>query len=412
MEEVIQGYKTYRGLADDGPYPGRGIRRDFYTQTPKAGAVYLRDKLQYGSLNANVGLRYDYFIQSDNAAVDVTDAGYIDAWGNVSLYGETRHELAPRLLFWFPITHYAKVFFNYGQFYRMPQYAYMYRRSTSTSSEDYAFGNVNLEYEKTIQYEIGLETELWWDYLLSVQGYYKDDFGRAGLAVLPGWASYDGFTYYVNVNDARSRGVEIELQKRYGRYTSWSVAYDYAHVTGRETGGSRDLFGNIAGWDYIEAVQELPLDWDQRHAVTLTVNFLVPHGNHPRFFGLYWPDAFGVNVLWRYGSGYPYSPGAQHPGASLQPGGLVEPNSLRLPASSTVDVRFNKDFRLGRAEYTFQVWVMNLFDRRNVLYVSPQTGRPETGLNLGGIPYLGSIEADPRNWGPGRQVRVGVGVDF
>lgn len=411
--EVLMPYVPYEGIPDNAPHAGRGIRRDFYTQTPKTGALYLRDRMQHGQLTANIGLRYDFFIQSDNADIDLRQSGLIDEFGTSTIVSDNLHHISPRFALSYPISTMTSVFFNYGHFYQLPQLAYMYRRSTLMSAEDYALGNVNLDYMKTIQYEFGVQTTRSWLERFSLRGFYKEDDGRIGLGrPLRFWAARAGPTFYANSDFARSRGVEIELRKRYGRHLIIEATYDFSYATGKTSAQSLDLFGNISQRDDAELIKEIPVDWDQRHALTVLLDYRVLLYERPRLFGFRLPSNFRMSVFWRYGSGFPYTPGSEHPSASLEPGGTVEPNSMRLPSNSVVDVRFSKGFNFGDGHYRFEVWVNNLFDTPNVLYVDPQTGRPETSLNLGGIPYLGSVDADPRNWGPGRQVRVGIGVDF
>ena len=79
----------------------------------------------------------------------------------------------------------------------------------------------------------------------------------------------------------------------------------------------------------------------------------------------------------------------------------------------TFDVRFTKDFKLVGLDYSFIVWVENIFDNRNVDYVYAATGRPDTQQNQnqiikGGTPY----DLNPDNWDYGRQIKVGLEVNL
>jgi outer membrane receptor protein involved in Fe transport len=409
--ELQKPYIIYDGVPDNGPFQGRGELRDFYSQTPKAGAFYIRDKMEYGQMIGNVGFRYDYFVQSDNADVDSV-ANYGTGYNPRVSLSNYRDKFAPRIAFSYPISDKAKVFFNYGHFYQLPQLSYMYRRSTQTNSETGIAGNVNLDFQKTIQYEFGIQYLLSPEYVLSIQGFYKDDFGRISPSDIAGLASQATLNFYENRDYARSRGLEFELEKKYGNYVSGTATYDFSYAFGKASASSLDFFENFYDRTQAVTVQEFPLDWDERHAVTLILDIRVPPDDHPKLFGLTLPDNFGLNVFWEYGSGYPYTPGARHPGVELLTGGVVLDNSKRFPPTSNVDMRFNKNFRVGAMDYTLDVWVENVFDTRNVNRVGSQTGRAETTLNLGGIPYLGDNPPDPDNWLEGRQIRVGLGVNF
>ncbi|MBI5868333.1 MAG: TonB-dependent receptor [candidate division Zixibacteria bacterium] len=410
QSEITQAYLPYDNLnfADDGPYQGRGNVRDFYTQTPKSGAFYIRDKMEYGQMIANLGFRYDYFIQSSNA--DITSGGATDEFGNRIVSEQYRDKFAPRIAFSYPISDKAKVFFNYGHFYQLPEMTYMYRRATQSSSSTGVIGNVNLDYAKTIQYEFGIQYMLSPTYVLSVQGFYKDDFGRVNASNQATGSVQTIRNFYENRDYARARGLEVELEKKYGNYVSGTLTYNFAYAYGKASANSLDFFDNFYAKKV--TIQEFPLDWDQRHAITMVVDLRVPPKDHPKLFGMTLPDNFGLNIFWQFGSGYPYTPGKLHPGVRVVPGNDPLTNSMRLPATSNVDLRFNKDFRASSLNFTFEIWVNNVFDTRNIASVYADTGVPTTGLNFHGIPYMDVGQSSPRNWEAGRQIRLGLGVNF
>ena len=60
MGELQYPYFPYDGIRDNGPWPDIGTFRDFYTRRPITGAVYFRDKMEYGQMVANLGFRYDF----------------------------------------------------------------------------------------------------------------------------------------------------------------------------------------------------------------------------------------------------------------------------------------------------------------------------------------------------------------
>ncbi len=86
---------------------------------------------------------------------------------------------------------------------------------------------------------------------------------------------------------------------------------------------------------------------------------------------------------------------------------------MRLPSTAFTDVKLHKRFRISGMEYTFQVWVNNLFDNKNVLNVHPNTGRYDTNNNQSGIIGGGTErQARPSLLGRGRQIIVGLGLQF
>jgi hypothetical protein len=96
-----------------------------------------------------------------------------------------------------------------------------------------------------------------------------------------------------------------------------------------------------------------------------------------------------------------------------------------------VDMRFNKDFHLGRAKsmfMSFYVEVENLFNRKNVVAVYTNTGRPDydgryydqTADPDGDGPYTAEdvnryyrlLANDPQNFSAPRTFRVGMEFNF
>jgi outer membrane receptor protein involved in Fe transport len=407
--ELQQPYVPYTLGFDGGPFPFRGAIRDFYRQTPKTGAFYLVDKMEYGQMVAQVGFRYEYFVQSSNAAT--TDTASADSIG----VEDYRDKFAPRLAFSYPISDKAKIFFNYGHFYQLPSLNFMYRRSTQLGSVTGTIGNVNLDFVKTIKYEFGVQYLLSSEYLLSVQGFYSDDFGRVSESEQQGRSTTQQRNFYENSDYSRTRGLEVELDKKYGNYVSGSATYNFSYAFGKSSAEALDYFRNFyanSGGKFV--IQEFPLDWDERHKVTFILDLRVPAKDHPKLFGVTLPDNFGLNIFWTYGSGFPYTPTRAHPGiaATLPPGQDPLQNSERLPATNNVDIRLNKNFRIGPMDYSLEFWVYNLFDNRDVQAVSGETGRPESDLVQNSVVLGFDRDPSPANWNSRRQLRLGLGVNF
>lgn len=87
---------------------------------------------------------------------------------------------------------------------------------------------------------------------------------------------------------------------------------------------------------------------------------------------------------------------------------------MRMPGSSNMDLRFNKDFGALGFNYSFIVWVTNVFDTKNVFTVHTDTGRPDTRMLSGDGLIITGMEhdANPKHWGPGRNIKVGLSMSF
>jgi outer membrane receptor protein involved in Fe transport len=414
MADIRYPYYTYDGTPDNGPWPTKGVFRDFYTRRPVIGAFYIQDKIEYGAMVAKLGLRYDWFIQSG----DIRKMKSEDTPTDTSVV-DTRAKFSPRIGISYPITDKAKIYFNYGHFYQLPELHYMYAQKTQGGSAIKLYGNYNLDYMKQVAYEMGVDYAISPIYKLTISGFYKDYYSQLNTEQIRIGPST--FEYYANTDYARSRGLEMELNKRYGGYISGYINYQFAFAYGKSSAEVSNYYARAEAGEI--PIEEFPLDWDVRHQITLNLDLRVPKDEHPRLFGYKLPDNWGINMVWQYGSGLPFTPDAKYPGLLLHLRQSPAPNSKRLPSTSNVDLRFNKDFQIWRINYSFLVWVENLFDQRNVLNVGSSntsaTGRPDTEQNNldevwgQNVIYQGQeIDMNPLNYGQGRNIKLGLSINF
>ncbi len=407
----IQGVQVrYAGVPDFQDFADRGITRDFYVRRPLLGDVYVGDRVEYGQLIANLSLRYDFFFQSSG----------LNAVRAVEILGDkqpepVKNKISPRMGFSYPISERAKLFFNYGHYFQLPNLNSFYRRSNSVTTAFGTAGNFNLDYTKKIKYEFGSEILLSSNYRAVLTGFYNDDFGLIN-SLVNRYGSYNR-AEFVNTDYGRTRGIEAEISKVGGSYFQGYLDYQFSIAMGKSSSEVSNFIDRLLGNEI--NIQEFPLNWDQRHQVTFNFNVNVPNGDHPQLFGLKMPDNWNLNLIWQYGSGFPFTPAAQYPGLATTREDLSRTNSLRLPPNSRVDLRFQKSFRVWKQDYTFQLWVNNLFDRKNVANVWTNTGRANTNqvrqdpvsgyyIALPGTP----VQDDPRNYETGRNIKMGMSIDF
>jgi outer membrane receptor protein involved in Fe transport len=401
----------YRGLVPDTdePWSDRGSFRDFYWRTPKQGAFYIQDNISYGEMYFNVGVRWDYFIQAEEVYnVSAEEERYY----NYSTIDPRRHKFSPRLGVSYPISDKAKVYFNYGHAYQLPEYYRFYARATQNLGSAYGIvGNVNLDYTQTIQYELGIEYLVNYAYKLKISGFYKDQYGL--INVVQGTGSilltpqvYDNRDY------ARARGFEFELTKSIADYLTWGAKYEYSWAFGKASSGTSDYYLRIDEQQI--PLKEAPLDWDIRHQITFDASLSIRRGDHPVVAGIKLPDAWGATFLWQYHSGYPFSPSSLYPGVVTI--GTLDPpaNSKRMPPYSNADVKVYKDFSLSGLDFTYSIWITNLFNTKNQIKAYSDTGRGDSSQLSSERVIMTGIDhdKDPANYGPGRNVKMALSVKF
>jgi outer membrane receptor protein involved in Fe transport len=402
---IKRPYLTYTGRPDTlNAYPGRGAFRDFYDYSPMQGSFYLRDKSEYGSMVASLGIRWDYFLQdTDELALTLKS----DDRGGTIL-GD-HHKFSPRIGFSYPISDKAKVYFNYGHFFQLPGLTYFYARNTSSADQNDVLGNPNLDYQKTIQYSFGVKYAMSESYSLDIAGYFKDEFDKVNAAeVIEGRLRRQ---QYLNRDYGRSRGFELTLEKRSGGYVNGSVSYTYAFAYGKASKTNEEFLEDIELSR--EPLTETPLDEDIRHSLQSWVQIDMPSSVKPRLFGIPIPNGWSLSLESIVQSGSPFTPAASYPGISQSSTEDIENNSLRYPGTAVFDVKFSKDFRLAALDWQFIFWVENIFDSRNVSTIYTNTGRADTRQNQSQVVYGGTaFDANPYNYDYGRQIRLGLEVNI
>jgi len=251
-------------------------------------------------------------------------------------------------------------YFNYGHFLQLPEFQYFFRDPFAARAW---VGNPNLNPQKTVQYEFGFSQQFTEEIVLDFKGFYKDirDYATLAQAGRPGNILY----VWDNADYATAKGIEMRLKKRYSQYTAADITYTFQVVKGRSSSAFTAYYQ-----PYLITSREQPLDWDQRHKVTAILDFRIPRGEHPKLFGVPFPDDMGLNLLWKYGSGFPYTP----PGRNT----TLLVNSKTGPYSSTVDAKFDKQVRYKGVTLNAFLEVLNIFGRRNPLGVNTLTGKPNT----------------------------------
>ena len=209
---------------------------EWQRQPSRAGA-YVQDKLEFKGLIANVGLRADMlFPNAKSYDVDRFSQYFRKKFADTfqelapSRDAENKIKVSPRLGLSHPIADVAKLYFNYGHFYSMPTADEMFlimKRAQGLSD----IGNANLDMPRTVAYELGVEYQLSDMYLLHFSGYYKDVTDQLANRNYVGFDG--GVNYWSRTNDNYEdiRGLEVRLEKRFGRWVTAWANYNYQVVT-------------------------------------------------------------------------------------------------------------------------------------------------------------------------------------
>lgn len=377
-----------------------------YDHKPIEGSAYLQDKMEFENLGIviNAGIRLDYMDTKAKYIFDPhkpTAETVIDPLTGKERKNLTNAEkkmyLSPRLGFAHPVMDRAVLHFAYGHFYQIPQYSYLFL-TENMNDPNYPFpnmaisgiytqlGNANLKPEKTIAYELGLETKLAENISFDVTFYYKNIYDYTTFQRYQ--AVPVQYHRFINQDYANSKGVEFTLKKRFSNYFGGQINYTLS----KAEGNAANVTSSFNDWYNFSVNKTYPpkktinMPWDQTH----TINFVVDLGK---------PRNWGVNIVGSFGSGLPYTP--------LSSRGLRidEPNSARKPWTMTVDCRATKDIKFSGIDFTLYADFENIFNKRNVYQVYGSTGKPDVNANWD---YSVDWITIPYFWGPPRTFQVGL----
>ncbi len=370
-------------------------------------AAYVQDKLEFADFIINAGLRTEYF---------VPNGIYIDSLlapkdPSVIKEATAKTMVLPRIGVSFPITARGIIHFSYGHFAQMPTLRDMYANPEFEFPFDEVptFGNTNLRPERTVQYEIGLQQQLTDVLAFDVTGYFKDirDYltrQQIRYSTIPG---EDVYNIFVNKNYANVKGITFALTKRRSRdgLVSANVDYTYQIAEGDNDDPNAAFFNFLSGRE--TELEVIPLDFDQRHIVSTTVTISDP-------------TSWGISLIGRYATGYPYSP------LILDENIDDLPRSGRKPDQIKLDAHLYKNFEVGAARIRAFAKVFNVLDVMNERFVFNDTGRAtyslsdernlhatwEPGYGLPGVHTLEEWDTRPHYFSAPREVRLGLTLGF
>ena len=390
---------------------------DAYKKKPVEISAYVQDKMEFSSIILNVGLRYDYF----SAAADYSTSILYPSPNSPTLpttvdpstllaHSKGKNQWSPRIGVSFPITDKGIIHFSYGHFFQMPPFSSLYTNPLfkySFATGDPTYGNADLNPQRTVTYELGLQQQLMDNLSFNVTGFYKDVRDLLALQQIR-VSGEETYSKYVNKDYSNVKGITFSLTKRRTASDILGATLDYTFqvAEGNDTNVNA-FFVDLSSGRQSEKVP-VYLDWDQSHTLNATVS--VGEAND-----------WNVTVVGRLGTGLPYTP--QITSKTI----FLRTNSNRKPSQSRVDILADKTFTVAGLRLTAFLKVYNLFDTLNELYVYDDTGRATYTLVAGqgpaqatdklaaaipGVHPASEWFVDPSYYSAPREVRVGASLEF
>jgi len=337
---------------------------------PWSGAIYIQDKLEFSGMIANLGVRWDWqardkMIDQSGPANDTVTGPYTPflqsgAMSNLESLNWKKNFLStisPRIGISHPMSENAKIFFNYGHFYRWPseESLYYYEFRTKEGNRIRSRGNPNLKPPRTIMYEIGYAHNILNAVELSATGYYKDITDETFNAR---WYPLEGKDTRMDVNGRYRdiRGIEIKADARYTRFLSGFISYDHMVSSTGQYGFNRFYEDPTREPRRVSTGISQP---KARPVIKVNLDLHTPTDWGFRLAGYPLLADMNVGVLyyWRAGDTFTWNPDAIP---------YVEDNIRWRPYQRT-DLRFKKRlFKKWNIEPEIYVDVSNLFNNKNL----------------------------------------------
>ncbi len=375
-----------------------------YEKKPFEFNAYIQDKMEYDIMIINAGLRLDYFNANSDMIADLknplNNSNFPGFNKRVDVKAKT--QLSPRLGVSFPMSDKGAIYFSYGHFFQIPALENLYFNDENIISQGSALssrtGNPNLEAQKTVQYEVGLQQVIFPNVAFDFSVYYRDIRNLLGVEIIN---TYEGFKYarYINKDYGNTKGFIITLDKRFADFFSAKLDYTYQIAEGNSS-DPLAVYNDNQSDPPVESEKHLvPLDWDQHSTINLTGTVGVP-------------GDWTVGLIFQYGSGTPYTEDMRiSNGVRFENGG-------RKPVYFNADLKADKFFDIGGLNFHAFLLVYNVFDIRNEIGVYSTTGRANSDLNVKfagevfGFNTINEYIKNPGMYSAPRQIRIGLSLGF
>ena len=386
-------------------YPDLGTPgNQAYLKKPWEFSAYIQDKMEYDIMIINAGVRLDYFDPASSYPRDLRNpnANPLFPGAGVMKQAKNKMQISPRFGVSFPITDQGIIHFSYGHFFQIPSFENLYLNPdfliSSAASLTSTVGNPDLDAQRTIMYEIGLQQVLLPNLGMEFTVYSRDIRNLLGMEIIN---TYEGLRYarFVNRDYGNVKGFILSLDKRLADMYSFRIDYTYQLAQGNASDPYTEFYNNQTDPPIETNKHVVPLNWDQRH----TLNASVTVGD-----GFDW----SIGLIAQYGTGFPYTEDVTvSNNVRFENGGVK-------PATFSLDLRAEKNFHFGPVNLTFFTLVYNLLDNKNEYGVDATSGRanrhvfqspaqPIIGMNT-----VAQYLNNPSNFSAPRQIRIGASIYY
>ncbi len=433
------GYDIYGNALDNDVITSDGALLYLGARKPVFAAAYVQDKIEFSDIILNLGLRWDYIDPSSKDVIDPSNLSFNKdnlIYANLIKATDKTSAISPRIGFSFPVTDRTVFHAQYGKFIQQTKlrdsYVSAANMATIIKGGFFVQGTWGwgLKPTRTTQYEAGFSQQISDVASFDISAFYKDIQDQITWTNIAPAKGSEGQNYgaLVNADYATSQGVEVKLILRRTERVSAQLNYTYSDTktTGSNTASTAGLWsaGSIVSLPkYI-----FPADFNQTHRGSVLLDYRFAKGDGGPIL-----EQLGANLLFQFNSGHSFTrlAAAQRGPAPGDPRFRIpiEPvGSSTTPWFFELDGRLDKTVRVGPMDLNFYIYVMNILGTDNPVDAFFRTGDPnddgwfstaagKADAAANGAQYVNFYRAaqlgeNSGNFGPPRQIRFGVRLDY
>ncbi len=396
---------------------GREINGDdirggaLYSLGPRKPVIwggYAQDRIDLRSLELTLGLRYDFI---DPGGKDVADPANIQFSTDDLLLAsqlverKASSQLSPRIGVSIPISDRSLLHAQFGRFIQ----------------ETNAAGSF-LEPARITQYEVGFSSQLSDLVSLDVTGFYKNITHQlsmiknpefltpAGYPIFQLGRSTSTYRFVSNGDDVTPKGVEVTFTLRRIQRLAAQVNYTLQDVNAGWLASLNGASLPGGGPIYVTPRYQSGVDFNSVHRGSVLLDYRFGKDDGGAIL-----EQAGLNLLLTFRSGQSVT--------SLASDGI-----WTTPWFAELDGRLDKSFTVGPLGLDLYIYAVNLLGTDNAVNVFPRTGDPANDgyfstpagamvAAQNGPQYVAFYDAvnngkNSGNWGPPRQIRFGVRLEY
>ena len=266
---------TQRAFRADDPFTNNSLE-----VKPYELAAYSQVKVELDELIVNAGLRVDYFEPDFLVPIDLTqyhlDTVLDPSTGTIVSNRKTAdptYQVSPRLGVAFPISEQGVMRFSAGLFFQTPQLNLLYTNNEFERAEGadrYTIGNANLEPERTLQFEVGLQQGLSETMGMDLTVFSKDIRELSGQTAVRGSIGAP-VGRLENIDYGTVKGFTLSLFERGKGQVSWTLDYTLQFASGSASNPAERFNRFVNNADEIIAINRL--DWDKRNVLNNSITW-------------------------------------------------------------------------------------------------------------------------------------------